>query len=156
MQIGFSDHFSTTRPFGHTVETLEERLALSAALLDPALSTETDATGQTEYENEDLWEQIWIDGYYEAGGGEESTVEDPIPTEETLPIAPIDNTVSPETSCDGVCVPGDMDTDGDVDFEDFLSFNEDYGSESSSEGDFNNDGIVDFADFLIFSENYGA
>jgi hypothetical protein len=57
--------------------------------------------------------------------------------------------------------PGDFDTDGDVDFNDFLVFAAGFGK-TSSDSDFNatldlsNNAIVDFDDFLIFASNFGT
>ena len=54
-------------------------------------------------------------------------------------------------------VAGDIDFDGDVDFEDFLQFSQRFGSgrRAWSRGDFNCDSEVDFTDFLALSANFG-
>jgi len=56
-------------------------------------------------------------------------------------------------------VEGDVDGDGDVDFQDFLSLQAGYGVASGAErsdGDLDGDDDVDFQDFLILQANYGA
>ena len=56
-------------------------------------------------------------------------------------------------------VDGDIDNDRDVDFADFLRFQDLFGQEVSdgaASGDFDNSGVVDFADFLSLSENFGS
>lgn len=54
-------------------------------------------------------------------------------------------------------VAGDLDFDGDVDFEDFLGFSEQFGASRRqfSRGDFDCSGAVDFSDFLALSANFG-
>ncbi len=57
------------------------------------------------------------------------------------------------------CVPGDIDCDGDVDFQDFLVLQAYYFTTSGarwSDGNFDGDQDVDFADFLILQSNYGS
>jgi hypothetical protein len=52
---------------------------------------------------------------------------------------------------------GDTDSDDDVDYEDFLRFQQNFGKQTGAtwdEGDFDHDGDVDFADFLSLEENY--
>ena len=49
----------------------------------------------------------------------------------------------------------DFDDDGFVDFNDFLSFAEAFGS-SDEQFDISGDGIVDFNDFLLFAEDFGS
>jgi len=55
----------------------------------------------------------------------------------------------------------DFDSDGGIDFGDFLLFAKNYGKQEGDEGfdakfDLNGNGKVDFADFLIFAKNYGG
>ncbi len=55
--------------------------------------------------------------------------------------------------------PGDVDLDGDVDFQDFLILQANYGTPSGAlrtEGDLDFDQDVDFQDFLILQANYGT
>jgi hypothetical protein len=53
-------------------------------------------------------------------------------------------------------VPGDADLDGAVDFNDFLSLQNAYGSSGDwAQGDFNFDGVVDYSDYLILQADYG-
>lgn len=52
---------------------------------------------------------------------------------------------------------GDTNTDGAVDFRDFLTLSRNFGTAGSwRDGNFGNDEIVDFQDFLIFSDNFGS
>gem|GEM_PF-6232011 len=55
-------------------------------------------------------------------------------------------------------VEGDLDGDGDSDFEDFLNFSANYGKRGAkySEGDLDGDGETGFPDFLRFSESFGS
>ena len=58
-----------------------------------------------------------------------------------------------------VLQPGDVDGDGDVDFDDFLGLQIGFGTTSGaarSDGDLDGDGDVDFDDFLILQINFGA
>ncbi len=53
---------------------------------------------------------------------------------------------------------GDVDLDGDVDFQDFLALQVGYGITSDAirtDGDLDDDGDVDFQDFLVLQANYG-
>lgn len=53
-------------------------------------------------------------------------------------------------------VPGDADLSGAVDFNDFLSLQNGYGSTGDwAQGDFNYDGVVDYRDYLILQADYG-
>lgn len=53
-------------------------------------------------------------------------------------------------------IPGDADLSGTVDFNDFLSLQNDYGSSGDwAQGDFNYDGVVDYNDYLMLQANYG-
>ena len=54
-------------------------------------------------------------------------------------------------------LPGDLDVDRDVDFQDFLIFSAHFGNQSATpaEGDIDLDGLVGFADFLLLAENFG-
>jgi hypothetical protein len=55
--------------------------------------------------------------------------------------------------------PGDIDLDGEVDFQDFLILQINFGATSGAErsdGDLDGDGDVDFVDFMIFQPNFGA
>ena len=54
-------------------------------------------------------------------------------------------------------LPGDVDGDGEVAFEDFLILSENFGTdvERYTLGDLNGDGTVQFPDFLILSGNFG-
>ncbi|MGC4031158.1 MAG: autotransporter-associated beta strand repeat-containing protein [Tepidisphaeraceae bacterium] len=56
-----------------------------------------------------------------------------------------------------VTLPGDADLDGDVDFNDFLSLQANFGSANTrfDQGNFNYDGITDFNDFLSLQANFG-
>ena len=52
---------------------------------------------------------------------------------------------------------GDTNTDGAVDFRDFLTLSRNFGTAGSwRDGNFGNDETVDFQDFLIFSDNFGS
>ncbi len=56
------------------------------------------------------------------------------------------------------CIEGDVDCDGDVDFQDFLMLQVGYGitiDAERSDGDLDDDGDVDFQDFLVLQANYG-
>jgi len=56
------------------------------------------------------------------------------------------------------CIAGDVDCDGDVDFQDFLLLQVGYGTTSGadrSDGDLDDDQDVDFQDFLVLQANYG-
>jgi hypothetical protein len=56
-------------------------------------------------------------------------------------------------------VPGDFDSDGDVDGNDFLVWQGGFGIPSgatSADGDADSDGDVDGNDFLIWQSNFGA
>ena len=52
---------------------------------------------------------------------------------------------------------GDINSDDEVNFADFLTLRENFGTSavSRSQGDLNKDGKVNFADFLILSTNFG-
>jgi hypothetical protein len=53
---------------------------------------------------------------------------------------------------------GDINSDNEVNFADFLTLRENFGAGSAasrSDGDLNEDGMVNFADFLILSSNFG-
>ena len=51
---------------------------------------------------------------------------------------------------------GDADLDGDVDFQDFLTFSSSFGMPGEWEqGDFDLNGQIDFSDFLLLSNNFG-
>jgi hypothetical protein len=52
-------------------------------------------------------------------------------------------------------LPGDLNDDGVIDFDDFFIFSDDFGT-SSSRSDFNGDGIVDFDDFFRFADFFNA
>ena len=54
-------------------------------------------------------------------------------------------------------LPGDADTNGQVEFSDFLTLSENFGSTPAtwSEGDFDCNGEVGFTDFLLLAENFG-
>lgn len=55
-------------------------------------------------------------------------------------------------------VPGDVDSDLDVDFADFLVLSANFGKEvdeAIADGDFDLDGKVDFADYLLLAEYFG-
>ncbi len=52
-------------------------------------------------------------------------------------------------------LPGDSNGDGAIDFDDFFSFADDFGT-SEPRSDFNNDGIVDFTDFFLFADYFNA
>jgi len=55
-------------------------------------------------------------------------------------------------------LPGDVDGDGDVDFQDFLALQIGFGTTSGadkSDGDLDGDGDVDFQDFLVLQVNFG-
>jgi hypothetical protein len=56
------------------------------------------------------------------------------------------------------CIDGDVDCDGDVDFQDFLLLQIGFGTTSGAErsdGDLDDDGDVDFQDFLVLQINFG-
>ncbi len=57
---------------------------------------------------------------------------------------------------DGV-IPGDLNSDGEVAFTDFLVFSANFGATDVgyAQGDINCDGEVAFTDFLVFSANFG-
>jgi|GEM_PF-1741684 len=53
-------------------------------------------------------------------------------------------------------LPGDMNFDGAVGFEDFLLLSESFGESAAwSSGDLDCDGMAEFSDFLILSDNFG-
>ena len=57
-------------------------------------------------------------------------------------------------------LPGDLDGNGTVAFEDFLVFAQNFGKRRADEGfnaacDLDGDGEVGFPDFLIFAQNFG-
>lgn len=54
-------------------------------------------------------------------------------------------------------LPGDLDGDGEVVFDDFLKLSNNFGTHlpSYADGNINLEGGIDFADFLILSENFG-
>ncbi|MGC4033608.1 MAG: endonuclease/exonuclease/phosphatase family protein [Tepidisphaeraceae bacterium] len=54
-------------------------------------------------------------------------------------------------------LPGDTDGDDDVDFNDFLKLQANFGTAASdfAHGNFNYDGVTDFNDFLILQSNFG-
>lgn len=55
-----------------------------------------------------------------------------------------------------VRLPGDMDGDDDVDFDDFIAFSTNFGADGAGfvSGDFNLDGSIDFVDFVLLSQNF--
>ena len=55
-------------------------------------------------------------------------------------------------------IPGDIDRDGEVGFQDFLIFADSFGRQDSvwDSGDLNGDAITDFADFLILARSFGT
>ncbi len=60
---------------------------------------------------------------------------------------------------DRILVDGDVDGDGDVDFDDYLLLQNNFGTTSGAtreNGDLDGDGDVDFDDFLILQRNFGA
>ncbi len=69
-----------------------------------------------------------------------------------------------EAGLDGTCrlrlIPGDVDGDNLVGFEDFLILSKCYGTSSKDanyleSADFNGDGFIDIADYALLSSNYG-
>ena len=52
-------------------------------------------------------------------------------------------------------LPGDLNDDGVIDFDDFFIFADDFGS-SAPRSDYNSDGIVDFTDFFLFADFFNA
>ena len=67
---------------------------------------------------------------------------------------------SSETAPINVRIKGDIDADGDVDFDDFIIFAGDYGTEVGEalydpRSDLDDDGRISFDDFIIFAANYG-
>ena len=57
-----------------------------------------------------------------------------------------------------ICKVGDVDCDGDIDFQDFIDLQIGFGITSNadrSDGDLDGDGDVDFQDFLILQQNFG-
>ncbi len=57
-------------------------------------------------------------------------------------------------------IPGDVDGDGDVDYDDFIILAGAYGSSIGQpayvkEADFDDDGDVDYDDFIVLAGNYG-
>lgn len=53
-------------------------------------------------------------------------------------------------------LPGDYDLDDDVDDDDFLTWQQTFGSTTELMADGNRNGIVDVADYTIWRDNYGA
>lgn len=55
-------------------------------------------------------------------------------------------------------LPGDANSDGSTDFEDFLIIANNFGKEDAvfADGDFDGDGRVSLLDFLVLAENFGA
>jgi len=82
-------------------------------------------------------------------------------TTEPLPVIPFDHSVSPIKECLGLppelCLPGDLDGSGGVDFSDFLLLSENFGLEDAElqDGDLDGDQVVSFADFLILASSFG-
>ena len=66
--------------------------------------------------------------------------------------------IEPSGSTSQDPIPGDANTDGVVDFSDFLIVADNFGKNEDvafADGDFNGDGMVSFADFLLLSQNFG-
>lgn len=53
-------------------------------------------------------------------------------------------------------LPGDVNRDGGVNFNDLLLLAQSYGSSNAPADDLDGDGAVDFADLLVLAQNYGA
>ena len=57
---------------------------------------------------------------------------------------------------DGVQIFGDIDGNGQVDFDDFFQFADNFGLASPDPvADFDGNGAVDFDDFFLFADNFG-
>lgn len=82
--------------------------------------------------------------------------------EDPLPVVPFDESDQPDFGCPGVdegfCLPGDLDNDDVVDFQDFLKFSQNFGARNATwaDGDFDGDGVVGFRDFIILAHNFSA
>ena len=82
--------------------------------------------------------------------------------DDPLPVVPYDGSIDPAFECPDVegeyCLPGDIDLDGSVDFEDFLDFSANFGLQDATweDGDFDGDGLVGFNDFLLISSYFGV
>lgn len=143
-------HFGPARssvlgqPFTLHLEALETRSMLSISPLDDAAFWLVDMFPPSDTEVVDS----------EVNGGS-SGVDQP------LPAIPFDDSVEGLKNCPGVepglCLPGDADGNGSVNFLDFLLLNESFGKEGSTwqDGDFDGDGIVAFGDFLILAAHFG-
>lgn len=98
-----------------------------------------------------------LDDLFTTHGEETSDNADPT---DSLPAIPFDDSISPFTDCpdldNNICVPGDANDDGAIDFLDFLLLRQHYGSENatSGQGDFNGDARVDFEDLLILAVHF--
>ena len=98
----------------------------------------------TNSDRDFVWDVVHVD---EAFG--ESSVEDDLFARATLESVPME----PELES----VPGDITNDGRVQFDDFVAFSNNFGSEGADAvGDVNSDGIVSFLDFLVISRTYGS
>ncbi len=61
------------------------------------------------------------------------------------------------TSADLADLPGDTNTDYQVNFDDLLTLAQNYGmSGNRNAGDFNGDGVINFDDLLLLAQNYGS
>lgn len=82
--------------------------------------------------------------------------------EDPLPVIPYDGNIDPAFQCPDIevefCLPGDIDLDGSVDFNDFLDFSSNFGLQNATwdDGDFDGDGLVGFNDFLLLSNYFGV
>ena len=105
-------------------------------------------------------DDIFLDSPADVSTDDGSSVEDNNTTD-PLPVIPFDHSVTPLKECPGLppelCLPGDLDGNGSIDFPDFLLLSANFGFEDATpqDGDLSGDGIVSFADFLILSTNFG-
>ena len=130
------------------VEGLESRRLLTASQLAGSEGWLLDVLPQFPG-----WETEIIDS--------ESSSDSVLRFDDPLPAIPFDDSVDPLKECPGVepslCLPGDADESGSVDFSDLLLLNMNFGKKDATwqDGDFDGDGLVSFGDFLLLASNFG-
>jgi len=106
---------------------------------------------------------IWTEGAPLLGGGEALPVLLPV-GQHTITLTVVDilgatdsDTVVVTVSPGGPPAPGDCDSDGDVDLDDFVIFKQNFGRDDAAwaDGDFTGEGTVDLDDFVLLKQNFG-